>query len=165
MDRIVIDNNEHAVCAKCGGACCKQIPGIAAPHDFLTAEAGLDVGRICEMVIGGRWCFDCWDGDPRLDVDEVSNVPFLRPAVGGSEGEVFERSYGGHCIFHGTGGCELVFAQRPLECRGLIPDVDRPGECDRGVDGTKRREIAIMWIPYREQVWQLIREIRASKRE
>lgn len=165
MDRIVIDNNEHAVCASCGGSCCKWMPGMAAPDDFLTAESELDVGRIREMVVDGRWCFDCWDGDPRLDADEVSDVPFLRPVVVGSEGEVFERSYGGRCILHGDSGCELAFAQRPLECRGLLPDVDRPGECCRGVDGISKREIAIMWLPYREQVWQLIYEIRANKRQ
>lgn len=101
---------DRRACSSCGGACCKQYPGISLPEDFP------DVQSIADALSSGRWCID-YEGDD----------PFLRCATKGSEGTAVEELYDGHeCTFHGARGCELKPDDRPAGCRYMVPMI---GSC------------------------------------
>ena len=55
----MLENKE--MCAKCGGRCCKRMPGANSPKDFGLPNESL----LKQALESGNYAIDCWDGDPR----------------------------------------------------------------------------------------------------
>lgn len=132
-------------CGSCGGACCKQLPGIASPDDFGAPDRDEMRMRLKTAFDSGRWAIDWWEGDPRDGRDELDSARYVRPATKWREGRVRDASWGGACTFFGAVGCELAADERPLGCRSLEPAANHK-DCIPH-DGDKR-DMAIAWLPY-----------------
>lgn len=131
------------LCKKCGGRCCKKLPGGAWPEDLMIDnECFEDV--LFKLFVSGNWVIDWWEGDPREGKYDMDRGYFVRPAIVNCE-RVFDPSYGGKCCFLSADGCLLSFEKRPRECRDLIPNEN--GKCFfDGIYGKK--SAAIAWIPF-----------------
>ena len=139
----------RAVCAACGGKCCKRIPGNAYPEDFApNVEKNLR-----EAIASGLWAIDCWEGD----LDDTYDPMYVRPQTkkGHMERRLFDRSWGGECVFfHENVGCVLPFEKRPKECRMLEPR--KGGGCfDHCGD---KANAARHWRTYQRLLKEIVRE-------
>ena len=101
----------EALCARCGGRCCKVLPGITSPADW---EDPLEESLLAGLV-SERYSVDWWEGEK-----DSSKTYFVRPSTTNSRG-VYDPSWGGVCVFLGDQGCELELARRPWACRMLEP--------------------------------------------
>ncbi len=142
----------HAICAECGGKCCKRMPGIVLPDDLKKPLKE----SVMELLFTGKYAVDWWEGDPRDDEDEYSYVYYIRPKVKGHEKKLLHPSWGGECIFLTDTGCELPFEQRPAECRMLEPV--RSGECI--YHGVTKQEFALIWLEYQDIIEDVIKIIK-----
>ena len=107
------------ICSACGGACCKHLPGIAAPADFNMP----DKARISEALRSGLWALDCYEGQK----SDYTDLWYLRPATKHAQGQMIDRSWGGVCVFFEEAtGCTLPHDDRPEECRLLEPVANGP---------------------------------------
>lgn len=129
------------ICRSCGGKCCKYFPGGATPEDFGAPNGGLLLDSLRHALSSGRWTVD-WNGggDDKLY--------FVRPAIKGAEGSLFDHAYAGECTFLGSRGCELGFNERPESCRMLIPNEN--SRCDE--QRYTRKYIAERWRSYQKQL-------------
>lgn len=84
---------DKKICAACGGACCKHVPGVAYPGDF-----DHDIDRVRAALKSGLWA--------------------LR---GGTERYLEPKTHHGVCVFLKENGCLLTMKDRPLECKVLRP--------------------------------------------
>jgi hypothetical protein len=67
-ERLIVLNNENpAICAPCGGQCCKHMPGAASPEDFGAPDREAMRDRLRTAFDSGLWAIDWWEGDPRDD--------------------------------------------------------------------------------------------------
>lgn len=136
-----------AICATCGGKCCKSLPGAALPTDF--AEPLAD--SLEAAFSSGLWAIDWWEGDPRGlaydDPNAVSRGYFLRPRTVGKM-QLYDPSWGGECVHLGNKGCALPYEKRPAGCRLLEPS--RGPVCPE--HGGSKREAAIAWLPYHKEI-------------
>lgn len=119
------------ICGPCGGTCCKQHPGFAAPDDFA------DIDDLVACLSSGRWAVDWWE-------PQSQGLYLVRPAVKGHEGQLFHGTWGGECTFLTPGGCELR-RRRPLQCRTLRPL--RGDCCDQELPG-KEPHLWHGWAPF-----------------
>lgn len=101
------------LCAKCGGLCCQQCPGLTVPSDFKDNDA------ILAAIKSGRWCLDWYEADGTF---EQGDVYFVRPSIKGREGKTRHAAWGGECTFLGPDGCTSGI--KPHQCRTLVA---RPG--------------------------------------
>jgi len=134
------------LCTKCGGRCCKTLPGAAEPKDFGAPNKKILIARVSAALASSEWCFDWWEGDPRPGRrrERIERAYFMRPAVKGHVGERFHPAWKGECALLTKKGCSLEYGERPVGCRGLkpIPSFDcQPAYGDK-------REVAILWVPY-----------------
>lgn len=162
-----IPNNENArVCKKCGGECCKQIPGIYAPEQFGAPDIQAMEQNIYDALMAGTAQVDWWDGDPRTDDDDADmRAYYIRPPVRNALGQVFHGSWGGTCALLTAKGCSLAFEKRPIDCQLLVP---RKG--DKGcwhpltlVGKNAKQERAIEWLPYADAVEKAAERAKAEK--
>lgn len=132
------------LCTKCGGACCKRLPGAAEPEDFGAPNKRVLVKNLRAALKTGNWCFDWWEGDPRPGKEKLSRAYFVRPAIVDYTGQRFHPAWEGTCSLLTKTGCSLSYKERPIGCRGLkpVPSLD----C-KATYGDKR-DVAIAWIPY-----------------
>ena len=127
------------ICKKCGGKCCKAIPGGALPEDF--GEPLFD--NLKQAFATGNWAIDWWESDP-TGQDKIDCGYFIRPKVKGVN-KIYDPSWGGECIFLEDGvGCKLLPHERPANCRLTEPKVN--GKCI--VHGASKKDVAIAWIPF-----------------
>jgi len=145
-----------AMCATCGGACCKQMPGGTHPNDWGAPDMDEMQRRISAALDSERYAIDWWEGDPRgLEegyIGYVSQGFYIRPATKGKEGRVYDASWGGECTFLTATGCALAHDARPLECRTLEPKYPLRCEQHHGKHAT-----AIAWIEYHDLLKEIIR--------
>ncbi|MEJ5257545.1 MAG: YkgJ family cysteine cluster protein [Fervidobacterium sp.] len=125
-----------AICKSCGGKCCKTYPGPATPEDFGAPDIEKLRTNLIEALSTGMWTID-W-------INQDEGLYFVRPAVKGFEGSVFDHNYLGECTFLTPHGCELEFEKRPESCRMLVPKVDE--RCDP--QGYTRQTVARRWKEY-----------------
>lgn len=125
------------LCKECGGMCCKSLPGACFPDDFNSSN-----DLIRKAIESGKYTIDCWEGDPGDGIEQTAF--YVRPATVGKEGQTYDYSWGGCCVFLGDNGCILNHDDRPKECRSLEPAKDG---CIKHDDITKRKA-AIAWRPY-----------------
>jgi len=117
------------ICKKCGGHCCKTMPGAATPDDF---EKPL-LQSLTKAFKSGKWSIDWWE-------DAIQEY-FIRPATKHSV-SLYDPSYGGECVFL-EGDCKLGDYERPIECRMLEPG--KKGCKKHGVD---RETLSKQWLPF-----------------
>jgi Fe-S-cluster containining protein len=139
--KVNFENKE--LCSKCGGKCCKGMPGICQPEDFgqpLTE-------KIAEALVTQKYAIDWWYGDPRDGKDELDRTYYIRPATKNSQ-KMFDPSWGGECIFLTGAGCTLSHDDRPHSCRMLEPKKDEACE----YHGVGKRKEVVQWIPYQKNI-------------
>ena len=137
-----------AICAKCGGTCCKQSAGIYWPE-----EIELTVAAIVARVTRGEWAVDWWGGDPSEGGDRDC-IRWVRPAHKNARGKPIDPSWGGECIFLGKHGCRVQFERRPKQCRMLVPlplqDREANGGCHYEDEYSGKEAAAFAWLPHQE---------------
>ena len=142
-----------AVCAECGGKCCKSLPGACFPDDFNMEESPK---KLIQAIQSGEYCFDYWEGDPNkrgLSCSTV-NYHFVRPAVVGNEGIIVDASWGGCCTFLTDNGCLLKPEDRPTECRHLKPVAGDDPCVLKGQYG--KRHAAIAWSKHLDVIGRIL---------
>jgi Fe-S-cluster containining protein len=127
------NHQDAELCARCGGRCCRNLPGAATPDDF-----GNDMERVEAALCSGRWTIDWWEGG----VEGNDGGFFVRPAIKGHEGERLHPAWEGECTFLTASGCELPHDARPYDCRALEPRGDGE-ECVIHVRG--KVDAALAW--------------------
>lgn len=134
------------LCSKCGGKCCKRMPGACFPEDF-----GLpwNQTKLHEALASGQYAIDWWIGDPREEENELDETRYVRPAIKGKAGKRYDQSCSGECVFLSKTGCMLEEDERPLNCQKLEPKKD--GKCVLRDDADKQGA-AIAWIPYQHML-------------
>ena len=136
------------ICSKCGGSCCKQMPGSCYPSDF-GLPGNLD--KLRKAINSGNYCIDWWEGDPRENKTEYEdrNCYYVRPATKDKVGVKYDPSWGGECVFLTEDGCELDADERPLNCKKLEPKSN--GECVLH-DNVGKQDAVIAWLPYYDEL-------------
>ena len=142
-------NERPAICAACGGECCRGRPGIEAPDRFLAAPD--PASALASALASGDWVLARhvgvpWeDGAPPPAEDRYRVIEYPRPAtVAERESRVVFR--GGEespCVFLAATGCALPFEGRPRMCQSLEPHAS--GECEAAWD---QRSAALAWLPF-----------------
>jgi Fe-S-cluster containining protein len=133
------NNLDEEQCARCGGQCCKHMPGATMPEDW----PGDKIQALKTAFESGKWVIDWWMGDPRPGCYELRRAYYVRPRATSDPHGLYCPTYGGRCVFLQDNGCELWPEERPAECRMLTP---HPVSCDPA--GVTKHECAIAWIPY-----------------
>lgn len=159
----VVTNERPDLCTPCGGKCCKREPGYTHPDDWGSADAEREP-RITAALASGRVIVDTscgqWGVRPAT-VAEVGGVdvdredpeawwPFLEPA--------------GRCaLLDDATGCALPYAERPRQCRDLVPGVavehGRATAC-RSPGGW---DVFATWGPHRALLARCIESARATR--
>src|ERR1700733_13177586 len=129
----------ESTCTKCGGECCKKMPGLCEPEDFALSRQ-----KMIDALRTRNYAIDYWDGDIRTDGD-LYHIYYIRPATLTGKWPV-DTSWGGQCRLLTPTGCSLAPDDRPIECRGLKPRTRIGGDC-RTVYGGKK-DCVRKWIPY-----------------
>ena len=158
----IANNEDAATCGKCGGKCCKTLPGAYLPGQMSDAElaAGLRSGR---LVLA--W----WDGDPRPEMncfdadcdgscprctqpDRLRRAYYVRPRNRNSKPGPYDASTQGECTLLGPAGCTLAFERRPSGCQNLLVNRDDPGNCHEYAvaTGSFKHHAALAWVPHQE---------------
>lgn len=166
----IANNEDLDTCRRCGGQCCKTLPGAFLPGQLGETDirAGLAAGR---LVLA--W----WDGDPRpgmqcFDVDCDGGCPrctaegrlrrayYLRPRNVNSRPGPFDASTQGACTLLGPAGCTLPFGQRPAGCQNLLVNRADPGNCHEYAVPTRsfKHYAALAWVPHQEMLSRLADE-------
>lgn len=133
----MFENKE--LCSKCGGKCCKNMPGAAYPEDF-----GNDTQAIKKAIKSGKWAIDWWEGDPGDGKPEEAY--FVRPAIKGIK-EIYHPAWGGECVFLTKKGCSLHPEKRPKNCRLVEPAPDGFCKTHKNVG---KQDAALQWRPFYE---------------
>ena len=143
------------VCNTCEGKCCKSMPGIAVPDDFLE----LTVASVASLLASGDWSVDWYEGFYPYD-DNVwrdTNGYYLRPATLDGRGDVMDASEGGQCVFLRSDGCSFPFDGRPHQCRHLHPSDDMHCKSERG-----KHWYATRWGPHRDLLLEAVRIVEGG---
>lgn len=144
------------ICAKCGGKCCKDMPGAAFPEDFNFPE---EKDKLIMALKNGNWCIDWWVGDPRENIpeeNEVDRAYFVRPSIVGYRGKLFDPTWGGRCIFLTSTGCALNLNERPLNCKMLKPKRNKECKVD---EKYRERGAATEWLKYSNELEEILEEM------
>jgi Fe-S-cluster containining protein len=153
------ENNERAaICADCGGECCRNRPGIEAPDRFLAEPRPAEA--LASALASGDWVLLLhlgvpWvNGEPPRTEDRYRAILYPRPATVAERetGKVLCGAEPSPCVFLGTQGCALPFAGRPRMCQSLEPSAS--GECEGEWD---QRSAALAWLPWQDLVAEAVR--------
>ena len=129
------------ICAVCGGACCKRMPGDLLPSDVKDDKQT----KLVKMFQSGKYGVGSWTHENHLRY-------YVRPRKKGDLSIIAEFG-SGECIFLGEKGCELPHNKRPWECRILEPVAN--GSCiAHSKDWDKARKA---WLPFQEMIKEAIK--------
>lgn len=179
-----MSNENKELCSRCGGKCCKNLPGTYSPQDLFGNEV-ITKESIKNLVMESDYIsIDRWEADDEYDKE----LYYLRPKiVKSSESislpEMFKSTFdiianivnsdfqrkvhfayptpGYVCYFLGEDGCKLSYDQRPMNCRDLIPDPEN--KCF--IQEVKEQNIspklyyAKMWEPYSDMIESVANDI------
>ena len=134
-------NERPSLCSRCGGKCCKTMPGIVTPSELgmTPREIGRELRR---RLDSGKWALDWWEKD-----SDLPQTYYLRPAIKGCEGQQRHGSWGGECALLGPSGCTLSWNERPWGCRDLKPHRLLHPHCTSVTGHGKLAEVRL-WLPY-----------------
>ena len=131
-------NENTALCAECGGRCCKRM-GCEASVSDVFGKRKPSIEKLKDFLATGGFAIDSWEGDPTAGGRELTF--FVRAAHKGVT-HLYDPSWGGECVFITPTGCALSWAKRPYGGKALVPD--RP-HCHTTYS---KRDCAIDWYPY-----------------
>ena len=144
------------LCAACKGQCCKMAPGIYVPEDFdddldpKSIQIGItDLLVMHTGIVATRYC--------GYDQAEEGYIYIIRPTT------VYEvevphlwanMNNMGQCSRLKDKGCELVFEDRPFQCRKLVPSQTISGEinCHYVNQHHSIEALAKRWLPYQDVI-------------
>ena len=160
------------LCSKCGGKCCKHMPGFAEPFDFGAPNTDKMKRLLFARLSSRKWSLDWYIGDSKKG-GQMGRVLMPRPSrevTIGKFGGLFDGAWlGGRCALLTDNGCTLPHDERPVDCRMLEPDPMVAGmaiilyECGCKWHGWKNKsEIAIRWRPYQRLIRSVARKVEAS---
>lgn len=171
---------QPAICGPCGGECCKRAPGISHPDDWNPSNP-TEMFALLVDALQTNWVADGWDGwcqereifgpadtefdPPRAGTDDWLwyHTDYVRPR-GANDRSITSRSWGaGQCVFLTDSGCGLSYADRPTQCRELIPAEDR--DCKLSDPNLGKRGLAQAWAPYQLLLNSAIAEARRTINE
>jgi hypothetical protein len=163
----IANNEDLETCRRCGGQCCKTLPGAYLPGQLSDAE-------LAEGVRSGRLVLAWWDGDPRpekqcfdidcdgscprcMDPERLRRAYYVRPRHSDSRPGPFDPSQQGTCLLLGPAGCTLPFARRPAGCQNLLVNRAEPGNCHDYAVPTRsfKHYAALAWVPYQDELARL----------
>ena len=165
----IANNEDLETCRRCGGQCCKTLPGAYLPGQ-------LDEASIRDGIASGRLVLAWWDGDPRpekqcfdvdcagggtcgrcSDPDRLRRAYYVRPRNVNSKPGPFDASAQGQCVLLGPEGCTLPFAARPSGCQNLLVNRAEPGNCHDYAVPTRsfKHYAALAWVPHQEMLVRL----------
>lgn len=142
----------EGMCEKCGGECCKTIPGAYFPEDF--KEPLKD--SLLKSLSSGLLAVDWWDGDI-TGKDERGVSYFIRPKIKNCD-LLLDGSWGGECNFLDLNGCKLNPDERPRGCRLLEPKADN--KCKPHKNSNKS-EACLAWIPHQNLIMDIVNKLGA----
>jgi Fe-S-cluster containining protein len=153
-------NERRALCAECGGQCCRTRPGIEGPERFLAAPD--PAAALAAALASGDWVLAAHVGRPWIDgvappeAERRRTIHYPRPATVHEQAEGQGRALEapGACVFLAAGGCRLAFEARPRMCQSLEPDA--LGDCEAPWG---RREAALAWWPHQPLVQAALRRL------
>ncbi len=155
---MINSNEDHSICARCGGHCCRTRPGIEGPERFLGSPD--PAAALAQFLGSGNWVLEQHLGVPyqpgETAPDPERIIRYPRPAT------VLEHGKPGlaplpdtaDCVFLAADGCYLPFNDRPRLCRELVPDICLECESPWG-----RREAALAWLNYQEIIEQALKQL------
>jgi hypothetical protein len=112
MVKFNFENKE--ICSKCGGMCCKRLPGCCYPSDIKRLFPAKTLEEsVLQALRSNKFCIDWYEDDKPLY--------FMRPCTKGKEGAWYDPSWGGVCVFLEETGCSLEHNKRPYVCRSVEP--------------------------------------------
>lgn len=175
-------NENLEVCKKCGGKCCRNMPGTYSPEDLFKGEE-ITKESIKRLIMESDYLsIDRWEADEEYDKE----LYYIRPKLVLREPETFFNDLIGlilgdcdsekkvdfavvtgfhQCYFLGENGCKLSYDQRPKNCRDLTPDPENG--CY--IQEVKYQNIstklyyAKIWEPYSEIIEEIAKEILFEK--
>lgn len=174
-----------SICAKCGGRCCKNYPGIFKPEelkDNFIERIGKDLVIVADIQVSPDVAKDLecppeiykelipyWDSLKRIGYvdDNTTEIYILavRPKAITDVSPVNAAvTYKGKqtctcSLWDKDSGCPLSHEERPWECKNLIPQPTFA--CDYGdIKNSKEflnLELVEAWKPYQDKLWDWIR--------
>jgi Fe-S-cluster containining protein len=146
------------LCKKCGGRCCKSIPGHYIPSEIENLEQTLK-----EKFKSKEWSIDWWEGDPREKSEDypdyIDKAYFVRPRLKNCE-TIFDPTWGGDdCVYLRKNGCILPIEERPYGCRMLFPQ--EPHCVCKNNSG--KQDAAIAWLPFNELLDKIVIELNMEE--
>lgn len=124
-------------CSKCGGQCCKRIPGNCVPEDIrrlFPAETLRE--SVIKALKTGKFSIDWWEADKPLY--------YIRPSTVTGAGKVYDGSWGGQCVFLSETGCRLG-DNRPMNCKMLKPRTSINGKCFLNIKVNIKKLFGRLW--------------------
>jgi hypothetical protein len=150
-------NEDPSICARCGGDCCKTLPGIEWPERFLDSPD--PVVTLMNLLLSGDWVLATHYGipykpeNPPPDEIRFKKIYYPRPATVEESGKgPLAQDAVGSCCLLGTDGCRLEFQERPRLCRELVPE--KSGHCSARVN---KGDAALAWLPHQHIVLDALR--------
>lgn len=137
----------NGMCAACGGACCKRLPGPYHPSDFLKP---ITKEYLVELLTLGVAVFD------------FRRSYHLRPPCEGDNGHYCTEYSVGACTFLTELGCSLPFERRPLGCRALKPKNHMDGQCVTVAYTQEQARYA--WSRHKKLLYEVEELIRARSK-
>ena len=170
----IASNEDLETCRRCGGQCCKTLPGA-----YLPGQLGEEALR--DGLASGALVLAWWDGDPRpertcfdvdcggscarcRDPDRLRRAYYVRPRNVASPPGVFDPSHQGACTLLGPEGCTLPFGRRPAGCQNLLANKAEPGNCTEYAVPTRsfKHYAAVAWAPHQELLLSLAHKARGG---
>jgi hypothetical protein len=125
---------DEEICRKCGGACCKRMPGCAIPDDIAKLFPAETIQEsVKKALLSKKWSIDWWEGDtPVYFLRPVAIAPKFLVEIETKKSKIFDASWGGKCIYLEEFGCILPRDSRPDQCKRFKPIMKKEGvfECD-----------------------------------
>ena len=148
------DNCNYALCAECGGKCCKKVGCTFSPQDFirLSPEGKLTPEGIVNEVKKGYITLE-------LYVEGFIWTPRMRN-IGGPiiEDQIIYRQVNGPCVALRKNGCAFSYEERPTEGKLLIPrKTNGKMNCESryGIDQALKE-----WRPYQRILCEVVESVR-----
>ena len=137
---VIADNQNAALCAPCGGKCCKRAPGKYVPSDFGATREEI-IANVRAALAEKTTALDYYEAH-----DDIPDIYFPRPAMVGHEGTRVHASWGGQCTHLQPTGCAMPFERRPFQCRILQPGAG--SVCILPTEYSSTWDIASLWLEY-----------------
>lgn len=155
-------NENHEICARCGGKCCMSYGCHLHPDDFIKRFGPITRESIIAALECGDYSVDAWNGDVREDEfpEIAKDIPetelkfeswFFRTRHIGYE-VIDNYSSGGVCVNFTKHGCKFSWEDRPSGGRALIPV--EGSECEQ--TSFDKPDAVLAWLPYSDLIEKVI---------